>query len=69
MYLLSHEISKRTRQSLILLCEANFAILYILQLNLVSKTLEKKGSLSMGILSQLGTVICIMETYVLGGVE
>ncbi|XP_071923993.1 piezo-type mechanosensitive ion channel homolog isoform X4 [Coffea arabica] len=54
MYLLSHEISKRTRQSLILLCEANFAILYILQLNLVSKTLEKKGSLSMGILSQLG---------------
>ncbi|CAI9107931.1 OLC1v1007416C3 [Oldenlandia corymbosa var. corymbosa] len=54
MYLLSHDISKRTRQSLILLCEAHFAVLYILQLNLVSKTLEQKGSLSMGILSQLG---------------
>uniref|UniRef100_A0A5B7BCU2 Uncharacterized protein n=1 Tax=Davidia involucrata TaxID=16924 RepID=A0A5B7BCU2_DAVIN len=54
IYLLSHNVSKKIRQSLILLCEAHFAILYILQLNLVSKTLEQDGSLSMGILSQLG---------------
>ncbi|CAK9151013.1 unnamed protein product [Ilex paraguariensis] len=57
-YLLSHSISKRIRQSLILLCEAHFAVLYILQLNLVSKTLEQKGSLSMEILSLLGFLDC-----------
>ncbi|KAK3041408.1 hypothetical protein RJ639_000385, partial [Escallonia herrerae] len=54
MYLLSHHISKRTRQALILLCETHFALLYALQLNLVSRALEQKGSLSMNILSQLG---------------
>ncbi|KAI7983245.1 hypothetical protein LOK49_LG15G00399 [Camellia lanceoleosa] len=54
IYLLSHNISKRIRQSLILLCEAHFAILYILQLSIISKSLEQKGSLSMEILSQLG---------------
>lgn len=53
-YLLSHRIDKRMRQSLILLCEAHFAILYILQLNLVSKKLERKGSISLEVLSQLG---------------
>ncbi|CAA3030661.1 Hypothetical predicted protein [Olea europaea subsp. europaea] len=56
MYVLSHNISKRMRQSLILLCEAHFAILYICQLNLVSRRLEQKGSLSMEVLSQLGLV-------------
>lgn len=55
VYLLSHDISMRIRQSLILLCEAHFVFLYILRLNLVSKALEEKGSLSMEILSQLGT--------------
>ncbi|XP_057964043.1 piezo-type mechanosensitive ion channel homolog isoform X2 [Malania oleifera] len=54
MYLLSHDISRKMRQSLILLCEAHFAVLYILQLNLISKFLEQKGFLSMEILSQLG---------------
>jgi hypothetical protein len=54
IYLLSHHISKRIRQSLILLCEAHFAILYILQLSMVSRTLERDGSLSVEILSQLG---------------
>nr|GMD20021.1 piezo-type mechanosensitive ion channel homolog isoform X1 [Ipomoea batatas] len=54
VYLLSHDISMRIRQSLILLCEAHFVFLYILRLNLVSKALEQKGSLSMEILSQLG---------------
>ncbi|XP_059660540.1 piezo-type mechanosensitive ion channel homolog isoform X2 [Cornus florida] len=58
MYLLSHNISKKIRQLLILLCEAHFAILYILQLNSVSRTLEQKGSLSMEILSQLGLLDC-----------
>ncbi|KAL3849827.1 hypothetical protein ACJIZ3_011709 [Penstemon smallii] len=53
-YLLSHNINKRMRQSLILLCEGHFAILYILQLNLVARKLERKGSISMEVLSQLG---------------
>ncbi|KAL0435788.1 UNVERIFIED_CONTAM: Piezo-type mechanosensitive ion channel [Sesamum radiatum] len=53
-YLLSHKVNKRMRQSLILLCEAHFAILYILQLNLVSRKLEQKGSTSLDVLSQLG---------------
>lgn len=42
------------RQALILLCEVHFALLYILQINLISSALEKKGSLSMEILMQLG---------------
>ncbi|XP_058084087.1 piezo-type mechanosensitive ion channel homolog isoform X2 [Magnolia sinica] len=54
VYLLSHKVSIRMRQFLVLLCEAHFAILYILKLNLISKTLEKKGSLIKEILSQLG---------------
>ncbi|GFZ13682.1 hypothetical protein Acr_23g0020670 [Actinidia rufa] len=54
IYLLSHNINKRIRKALILLCEAHFAILYILQLNFISTFLEQKGSLSMEILSQLG---------------
>ncbi|XP_062086347.1 piezo-type mechanosensitive ion channel homolog isoform X1 [Humulus lupulus] len=54
IYLLSHNISRRIRQCLILLCEAHFALLYILQINLISSTLEQKGSLSREVLSQLG---------------
>ncbi|KAF8392505.1 hypothetical protein HHK36_022847 [Tetracentron sinense] len=53
-YLLSHTISRKIRQSLILLCEAHFALMYILQLDLVSRVLEREGSLTMEILSQLG---------------
>ncbi|XP_034689649.1 piezo-type mechanosensitive ion channel homolog isoform X2 [Vitis riparia] len=53
IYLLSHNISRKTCQSLILLCEVHFALLYILQLNLISRTLEEKGSISMEILSQI----------------
>ena len=58
IYLLSHNINKRIRKALILLCEAHFAILYILQLNFISTFLEQKGSLSMEILSQLGAFKC-----------
>nr|POF15845.1 piezo-type mechanosensitive ion channel like [Quercus suber] len=54
MHLLSNSISRKLRQSLILLCEAHFALLYILQFNLISKVLEQKGSFAMGIISQLG---------------
>ncbi|KAL6989616.1 hypothetical protein U1Q18_015367 [Sarracenia purpurea var. burkii] len=54
IYLLSHNISRRIRQYLILLCEAHFALKYILQLNLISKALEQSGSLALEILSQLG---------------
>ncbi|KAK6120115.1 hypothetical protein DH2020_046151 [Rehmannia glutinosa] len=53
-YLLSHNINARMRQSLILLCEAHFAVLYILQLSLVSRKLEQKGSISVEVLTQLG---------------
>ncbi|XP_073283729.1 piezo-type mechanosensitive ion channel homolog isoform X2 [Primulina huaijiensis] len=55
-YLLSHNINKRMRQSLILLCEAHFAILYVLQLNLVSRKLENEGSISKEVLKQLGLI-------------
>ncbi|GFQ02354.1 piezo-type mechanosensitive ion channel homolog [Phtheirospermum japonicum] len=55
-YLLSHKVNKRMRQSLILMCEAHFAIIYILQLNLVSRKLEQKGSMSLDVLSQLGLI-------------
>ncbi|KAK4558511.1 hypothetical protein RGQ29_008015 [Quercus rubra] len=54
IYLLSHNISRKTRKSMILLCEAHFAMLYILQIDLISNFLEQEGSLSMEILSQLG---------------
>ncbi|PQM34961.1 piezo-type mechanosensitive ion channel homolog isoform X1 [Prunus yedoensis var. nudiflora] len=54
IYLLSHNISRKTRQSLILLCEVHFALLYIIQINPISDTLERKGSLSAEVLSQLG---------------
>ncbi|XP_037492491.1 piezo-type mechanosensitive ion channel homolog isoform X2 [Jatropha curcas] len=54
VYLLSHGISRKMRQSLILLCEAHFALLYILQIDLISYALEQTGSLSKDVLLQLG---------------
>ncbi|KAK1294370.1 hypothetical protein QJS10_CPA16g01436 [Acorus calamus] len=54
VYLLSHSVSRKIRQALILFCEAHFTILYILQLNIISNTLEHGSSLIMEILSQLG---------------
>ncbi|KAI4301305.1 hypothetical protein L6164_034596 [Bauhinia variegata] len=54
IYLLSHNISRKLRQALILLCELHFSLLYILQINLISTALEKKGSISMEVLMQLG---------------
>lgn len=71
-YLLRHQINKRMRQSLILLCEAHFAVLYILQLSLVSRKLEQKGSLSLEVLSELGgdfislkCLTCITSKYLI----
>ncbi|KAE8676455.1 hypothetical protein F3Y22_tig00111594pilonHSYRG00006 [Hibiscus syriacus] len=54
IYLLSHNISRKIRQSLILLCEAHFALLYLLQIDLISNALEQKGSIILEIMSQLG---------------
>ncbi|KAL3033583.1 hypothetical protein AAZX31_02G143700 [Glycine max] len=54
MYLLSHDVSRKMRQALILLCEIHFSLLYVLQINLISTALEKKGSLSMEVVMQLG---------------
>ncbi|KAK3164410.1 hypothetical protein QOZ80_1AG0017640 [Eleusine coracana subsp. coracana] len=54
VFLVNHSINKRLRQILVLFCELHFAILYILQLDLVASALERSGSLSMEVLSQLG---------------
>ncbi|KAK7277682.1 hypothetical protein RJT34_22697 [Clitoria ternatea] len=54
MYLLSHNVSKKIRQALILLCEIHFSLLYVLEINLISAALEKKGSISMEVVRQLG---------------
>ncbi|GMI85789.1 PIEZO1 [Hibiscus trionum] len=54
IYLLGHNISRKIRQSLILLCEAHFALLYLLQIDLISNALEQKGSIILEITSQLG---------------
>ncbi|KAJ4836126.1 hypothetical protein Tsubulata_035436 [Turnera subulata] len=54
IYLLKHSISQKIHQSLILLCEAHFALMYILQLNLISKALEQKCSFTAEVLSKLG---------------
>jgi hypothetical protein len=50
----NHSIDKRLRQILVLFSEVHFSILYILQLDLVSSALERSGSLTMEVLSQLG---------------
>ncbi|XP_012462417.1 piezo-type mechanosensitive ion channel homolog isoform X2 [Gossypium raimondii] len=55
IFLLSHHVGTKIRQCLILLCEAHFTLLYLLQLNLISSTLMKKGSIAEKILSQLGS--------------
>ncbi|KAK6915539.1 Piezo non-specific cation channel, R-Ras-binding domain [Dillenia turbinata] len=56
IYMLGHNISKSIRKSMIILCEVHFALLYILQLNLVSEALKQRGWLAIEILSQLGLV-------------
>ncbi|THU72853.1 hypothetical protein C4D60_Mb04t16600 [Musa balbisiana] len=47
VFLLSHSISKKMRQALIIFCEVHFSLLYILQLDLISKSLERSGSLTL----------------------
>ncbi|KAJ4892562.1 Piezo-type mechanosensitive ion channel-like protein [Raphanus sativus] len=54
IYLLSHNINRKIRKSLILLCEVHFALLYILEIDLVSNSLKRQGSVSREILFQLG---------------
>ncbi|KAJ1257414.1 hypothetical protein BS78_K040800 [Paspalum vaginatum] len=54
VFLVNHSIDKRLRQVLVFFCEVHFSILYILQLDLVSSALERSGSLTMEVLSQLG---------------
>ncbi|CAH1447448.1 unnamed protein product [Lactuca virosa] len=58
LYLLSHRISPRVQGALLLLCEIHFAILYTLQINLVSGALRKSDTISWAILSQLGLLEC-----------
>ncbi|XP_048137346.1 piezo-type mechanosensitive ion channel homolog isoform X2 [Rhodamnia argentea] len=65
VYLLSHSISKKICQSLILLCEVHFALLYILHLNLISKVLDQKGSFAGEILKQLGLYECDQSGHLL----
>ncbi|CAL0320586.1 unnamed protein product [Lupinus luteus] len=54
IYLLSHNVSRTIRQALILLCEIHFALLYVLQISLISTALENKGSVTMEVVTQLG---------------
>ncbi|KAL0720141.1 hypothetical protein Bca4012_034740 [Brassica carinata] len=54
IYLLSHNINRKIRKSLILLCEVHFALLYILEIDLVSNSFKQQGSVSREILFQLG---------------
>ncbi|KAK7258817.1 hypothetical protein RIF29_24404 [Crotalaria pallida] len=54
IYLLSHAVSCKLRQAIILLCEAQFALQFILQLDMISKTLDQRGSYAFQILSELG---------------
>lgn len=42
------------RRSLILLCEVHFALLYLLQVDLISNALERKSSLILETMSELG---------------
>lgn len=66
IYLLSHNVSRTIRQALILLCEIHFALLYVLQINLISAALEKKGSVTMEVVMQLGMgVFCLFVLLVL----
>lgn len=64
IYLLSHTINTKIRQSLILLCEVHFALLYIIQINPISNSLEQKGSLSAEVLSQLGIQLFFLWSFV-----
>lgn len=61
LYLLSHNISNKVRHTLLLLCELHFALLYSLQITLVSRALEKSGSLCLEILTQLGETLIIFR--------
>ncbi|XP_058738594.1 piezo-type mechanosensitive ion channel homolog isoform X3 [Vicia villosa] len=54
IYLLSNAINSKLRQAVILLCEAQFALQFILRLDLIFKNLDQKGSYAFQILSQLG---------------
>ncbi|KAJ9543235.1 hypothetical protein OSB04_022942 [Centaurea solstitialis] len=54
LYLLSHRISARVQRSLLLLCEIHFAILYTLQIEVISGVMEKRETIGWEILSQLG---------------
>ncbi|XP_074356993.1 piezo-type mechanosensitive ion channel homolog [Apium graveolens] len=54
LYLLSHTIGRKTRQSLIVFCEVHFSLLYILDMNLISKVVEQRTGVAVEILSQLG---------------
>ncbi|KAI4301844.1 hypothetical protein L6164_035084 [Bauhinia variegata] len=65
IYLLSRGINLKLRQSMIILCEAHVALRYILQLNLISKSLEQKGSFAFQVLSQLGLLSHIYSADIL----
>ncbi|XP_020701631.1 piezo-type mechanosensitive ion channel homolog isoform X9 [Dendrobium catenatum] len=64
LYLLSHSITRKIHQALILFCGAHYSLLYLLQLDLISKTLEQRGSMTILVLSQLGIVVDDPRTLV-----
>jgi hypothetical protein len=54
IYLMRSTVGRRTRKLLVLLCEVHFALLYLLQLALISEALDCKGDSIRSILFQLG---------------
>lgn len=69
LFLLSHEIKTEQRQTLILFCEVHFSILYILQLDLISKALENCGPIAKEVLSQLGWYLLLTSFFFLSYVN
>ncbi|XP_057815209.2 piezo-type mechanosensitive ion channel homolog isoform X1 [Cryptomeria japonica] len=54
IYLMKSTIGRRVRKILVLLCEVHFALLYLLRLDLISKSIGHKGDLMRTVLFHLG---------------
>jgi piezo-type mechanosensitive ion channel component 1/2 len=54
LFLLNHEINAEQSQTLILFCEVQFSILYMMLLDFISSALENSSPIATEVLSQLG---------------
>jgi hypothetical protein len=53
LFLLNHEIKAERSQTLILFCDVQFSILYMMLLDFISSALENSGPIATEVLSQL----------------